>query len=144
MSKHILLLLILIQLNICRRKEDPNTFVIDPDFVNEKEITIKKGDEFRIQISYSTSFLVLLNTDENGDFIEPKGSKQFCDDEEEDHKGKKCYLSYKFEAKAVTKESRELQFGKAISKIKRSRTRNDNIQNDNSKPKLIVKVNIAK
>ena len=143
MSKHILLLLILIQLNICRKKEDPNTFVIDPDLVNEKEITIKKGDEFRLQISCSTSILVLLNTDENEDFIEPKGSKQLFDDEEEDHKGNKCYISYKFKAKAVTKESRELQFGNAISKIRR-RARNGNIQNDNSKPKLIVKVNIAK
>ena len=61
MSKFILLILFLFDVYYCTKKEEPETFLINPNSLSEKEITIKSGKEFVIKLACFSSSYVLLN-----------------------------------------------------------------------------------
>ena len=130
MSKHILLLIILIQLNICLGKEDSDRILIDPN--SQKENIIKEGTEFSVKTPCSTRDLYLLNEKENKDTIKPKGSRKIWEE------GSRCFIIYNFEAKAATKESISIKFGSFLSKLQQE------LLNKKPTPELIVNVDIAK
>ena len=69
MSKYILLFLILINIYKCDKKEEIETFLVNPNLVKEKEINIQIGNIFCIKIPTFTSSYVLLNKKENSDTI---------------------------------------------------------------------------
>ena len=134
MSKYILILIFLIKLNVCIKKEVADTFLINPNAESEKEITIEEGKEFCIKLlCFSTSY-VLLNKNENEDSIHFEGTDSISEYyEEENIGGRKGYLFYFFQAKTVTKESKLLKFTDTYSYLKQK----------NPIPKLIVKINVT-
>ena len=133
MSKYILLLLILIQLNICIKKEVADTFYINPNLESEKEITIEEGKEFCIKISCMTKSYVLLNKNENEDSLHFQGTDSLEEHYENEYLGgRRSYLLYYFEAKSVTKESKILKFTDTYSYLRQK----------NPIPTLNVKINI--
>ena len=130
MPKYILLLIILLQLNICLGKEDSDRILIDPN--SQKENIIKEGTEFSVKTPCSTRDLYLLNEKENKDTIKPKGSRKIWEE------GSRCFIIYNFEAKAATKESISINFGSYLSKLQQQ------LLNKKPTPELIVEVDIAK
>ena len=69
MSKYFLLLIVLFNIYYCAKQEEVETFLINPNLVKEKEITIESGKEFCIKIPTFTSSYVFLNKQENTDTI---------------------------------------------------------------------------
>ena len=134
MSKYILILIFLIKLNVCIKKEVADTFLINPNAESEKEITIEEGKEFCIKLLCFSNSYVLLNKNENEDSIHFEGTDSISEYyEEENIGGRKGYLFYYFQAKAVTKESKLLKFTDTYSYLKQK----------NPIPKLIVKINVT-
>ena len=134
MSRYILFLIILLKVSNCLKREVADTFLINPNTINEKEINIQSGKEFCIKLSCVTSSYVLLNKNENDDAIPFLGSDSIEDHYEgESFGGRRGYLLYYFNAKSITKESRLLKFTDTYSYLRQQ----------NPVPKLIVKVNVV-
>ena len=134
MSKFILLILFLFDVYYCTKKEEPETFLINPNSLSEKEITIKSGKEFVIKLACFSSSYVLLNKKDNNDVI--VFQKTGSIDEHYDGEnigGRRGYLLYYFKTNSITNEPRVLKFTDTYSYLRQS----------NPIPKLIVKVNIV-
>ena len=143
MSKHILLLIILIQLNICIRKDVSTAFVVNPNLKSQKEITIEEGKVFCIKILSSGKNYFILNQKENEDALEFQGSEKIeeDDDDEQEHHGKgKSYILYYLKAKAATEKPKSLKFGDGFSCLKQKRSTRKNIIT----PEITLKINITK
>ena len=133
--KYLFILVILLNIYQCIKKEVSLTFPINPLTVSEKEILIESGQEFCIKIFCYTSSYVLLNKNENSDSIPFLGTDSIQEHyENEDIGGRRGYLLYYFKANSITKEPRLLKFTDTYSYLKEA----------NPIPKLIVKVNVVK
>ena len=133
MSKYFLLLISLFNLYYCAKPDEVETFLINPNLVKEKEITIEAGKEFCIKIPTFTSSYVFLNKQENTDAIPFQKSDSYTEHYEgEEIGGRRGYLLYYFKANASTKEPRLLKFTDTYSYLRET----------NPAPKLIVKVNV--
>ena len=133
MSKYILILIFLIKLNVCIKKEVADTFLINPNAESEKEITIEEGKEFCIKLLCFSNSYVLLNKNENEDSLHFQGTDSLEEHYENEYLGgRRSYLLYYFEAKSVTKESKVLKFTDTYSYLRQK----------NPIPTLNVKINI--
>ena len=134
MSKYVLFFLILINIYKCDKKEDIETFLINPNLVKEKEINIQQGKEFCIKISTFTASYVFLNKNENSDAIPLQKTDSYTEHYEgESIGGRRGYLLYYFKATSITKEPRLLKFTDTYSYLKQKEPI----------PKLIIKVNVV-
>ena len=121
----------LINIYKCDKKEEIETFLINPNLVKEKEINIQTGKIFCIKIF--TSSYVLLNKKENSDTIPFQKTDSYTEHyEQENIGGRRGYLYY-FKANSITKEPRVLKFTDTYSYLKQKEPI----------PKLIIKVNVV-
>ena len=133
MSKYITLLIILFNLYYCSKPEEVETFLINPNLVKEKDLSIEIGKEFCIKIPTFISSYVLLNKKENADTIPLKKTDSYTEHyKNENLGGRRGYLLYYFKANAATKEPRLLKFTDTYSYLREK----------DPKPKLIVKVSV--
>ena len=134
MSKYILLFLILINIYKCDKKEEIETFLINPNLTKEKEINIQTGKLFCIKIPTFTSSYVLLNKKENNDAIPFQKTDSYTEHyEQESIGGRRGYLLYYFKANSITREPKLLKFTDTYSYLKQKEPI----------PKLIIKVNVV-